>query len=110
MIEDDGSKRLRTQSQSFNLQGQYIAQNELTKKEEKKTIQELLNDPQLKVNLVCSCFIWLLSSFNFYLITFYLKYFPGNVFVNSLCFAGADMIAFISSGVILNKISVSRGL
>lgn len=73
-------------------------------------MKQLLQDPQLKTNLIGSCFIWLLSSFNFYLITFYLKKFPGNVYVNSLCFAGADMVAFISSGLILNKVTVSSGL
>lgn len=58
-------------------------------------------DTRLKINLVCSCMVWLHSSFNFYLITFYLKSFPGNMFVNSICFASADMIAYLCSGVVI---------
>ena len=59
---------------------------------------------------MCSCLIWLLSSFNFYLITFYLKSFPGNVYINSACFATADMVAFLSSGIILSKTTIRQGL
>ena len=51
--------------------------------------------------------MWLLSSFNFYLITFYLKSFPGNIYVNSLCFAFADFLAFIASGCMLKCSSIS---
>jgi hypothetical protein len=60
--------------------------------------------------LICSCFIWLFSSFNFYLITFYLKSFPGSIYINSSCFAVADMLAFLASGIILNKVTIKQGL
>lgn len=59
--------------------------------------------------MIASCFTWLFASFNFYLITFYLKYFPGNIFVNSLFFAAADAIAFSSSGIFLQKVTVTTG-
>ena len=67
-------------------------------------------EKKLRINLICSCIIWLLSSFNFYLITFYLKSFPGSIFVNSLCFALADVVAFLSSGLILKYFVTSQGL
>lgn len=54
--------------------------------------------------------MWLLSSFNFYLITFYLKYFPGIVYENSLCFACADLCAFLLSGLFLKYFTVSKAL
>ena len=41
--------------------------------------------------------------FNFYLITFYLKYFPGSIFKNSLWFALSDFVSFIISGVLLKQ-------
>ena len=106
-------------SESFSVQGSFIGMpggvtpndaNNKEAKEEKRGYGELLNDPVLKVNLIGSCFVWLLSSFNFYLITFYLKSFPGNIFVNSLCFASADMVAFLSSGVISKFYQVGQGL
>lgn len=54
--------------------------------------------------------IWLHGSFNFYLITFYLKYFPGNIFVNAMCFASADMVAYLSSGLVLKYLKIRQGL
>lgn len=77
---------------------------------QKKTFKDLWDNRRLKINLVSSCCIWLLSSFNFYLITFYLKSFPGSIYTNSACFAGADMIAFLTSGIVLNKVSIRQGL
>jgi len=65
------------------------------------SLGEILSVPILKKNLICSCFVWLLSAFNFYLITFYLKNIPGSIYLNSVLFALADMAAFLSSGIIL---------
>lgn len=42
--------------------------------------------------------------------TFFLKYFPGNIFENSLFFAASDLIAFGFSGIILKKARVNYGL
>lgn len=64
-------------------------------------IRELFKVKQLKINLLCSIMVWLHGSFNFFLITFYLKYFPGNIYINSMCFASADLIAYMSSGIVL---------
>ena len=69
--------------------------------EEVKGLRELWTNPDLKKNLIASCFVWLHGSFNFYLITFYLKYFPGNIFVNAMSFATADLIAYTSSGILI---------
>ena len=54
--------------------------------------------------------VWVNASFNFFLITFYLKYFPGNIFINSICFASADLIAYLSSGVVLKFFFIRQGL
>ena len=72
-----------------------------------QSIGALFAEPILLTNLISSCFTWLFASFNFYLITFYLKYFPGNIFVNSLCFAVADALAFSSSGIFLRFVTVA---
>ena len=42
-----------------------------------------------------------MCTFNFYLLTFSMKYFPGNIFGNSLAFAFSDVIAFILSGFLI---------
>ena len=50
-----------------------------------------------------------MSSFNFYMLTFFLKYFPGNIFENSLCFACSDLLAFTLSGVVIKYTRVTNG-
>jgi len=70
----------------------------------------MLPDRQLKMNLYGSIFLWMCSAFNFYLLTFYLKYFPGNIFENSMFFAFSDMIAFAMAGLVLKYTTVVRGL
>lgn len=50
------------------------------------------------------------ATFNFYLLTFYLKYFPGNIFSNSAYFACSDLIAFVLAGVVLNKCGMKTSI
>ena len=100
---------MKTHSESFNLQGSYLNEINLGVKKA-EVFKDLWPVPQLKMNLICSCLIWLLSSFNFYMITFYLKSFPGNIYINSACFAAADMIAYLSSGIVLSKTTIRQGL
>ena len=48
--------------------------------------------------------------FNFYLIIFYLKYFPGNIFTNSICFAAADLLSYTISSFIVRKTTTTKAL
>ena len=70
----------------------------------------MLKDAKLKRNLYGSTVLWGCSAFNFYLLTFFLKYFPGNIFENSLYFAASDLIAFTLSGCIIKLTKVRTGL
>lgn len=55
----------------------------------------------LRTNLWAAILIYSEASFNFYLLTFYLKYFPGNLFENSTYFACSDLLAFVLAGVFM---------
>ena len=113
MNEFKDVKKLRTHSESFSLAGSFINHTKQDPDQEdttKSTFNDLWSNQRLKINLISSCCIWLLSSFNFYLITFYLKSFPGSIYLNSACFAGADMIAFLTSGIVLNRVTIRQGL
>ena len=70
---------------------------------------EMWSDPTLRQNLIGSVILWAMCSFNFYMLTFFLKYFPGNIFENSLCFAGSDLVAFTLSGIVIKLTSVNNG-
>lgn len=78
--------------------------------DDNKGLKDLWSNSWLKVNLICSCFVWLFGSFNFYMLTFYLKYFRTNVYVSAMCFAVADMLAYLSSGIVCNFFSIRYGL
>jgi hypothetical protein len=51
-----------------------------------------------------------MSAFNFYLLTFFLKYFPGNIFVNSAFFAVSDFFGYACGGFIVKFSGVKKGL
>ena len=80
------------------------------KSKEEGSIKELIKDKDSRNNLLLSLVIWSVSCFNFYLLTFYLKYFPGNIFQNSLSFAVADIIAYAFAGTILKKTNTNKTL
>lgn len=66
--------------------------------------------PQLRTNLWASALLYAEATFNFYLLGFYLKYFPGNLFENSVYFACSDLTAFILCGVFLNYTSMRTSI
>ena len=70
---------------------------------------ELLHDKVLRSNLIGCIIIWSMCAFNFYLLTFFMKYFPGNIFENSLSFAISDVIAFTLSGLVIKRTTVVFG-
>jgi len=70
---------------------------------EKKKVswRDIWVDRILRTNLWAAILIYSEASFNFYLLNFYLKYFPGNIYENSTFFACSDLVAFILAGVFL---------
>ena len=64
----------------------------------------------MKTNLWAACLLYSEASFNFYMLTFYLKYFPGNIFQNSFCFAISDLCAFVLAGVALKTTTIQNGI
>lgn len=72
-------------------------------------IIELLHDKVLRSNLIGCIIIWSMCAFNFYLLTFFMKYFPGSIYKNSFSFALSDMVAFTLSGFIVKRMSVHNG-
>jgi hypothetical protein len=39
------------------------------------------------------------AAFNTFLITFYLKYIPGSIYVNNMYFSGSDLVGFLAAGI-----------
>ena len=49
---------------------------------------------------------WTTSSLNYYLMIFYLKYIPGNIYVNTTLSCVADLLGYTGSGIVMDKFGV----
>ena len=56
------------------------------------------------LNLVLMVILWSVSSLDYYLITFFMKYIPGNLFVNTSVSTTSELIAYIFSGFVYNAV------
>jgi hypothetical protein len=45
------------------------------------------------------CTVWLTSSFNYYLVSSLLKYFPGSIYVNSSIAALSEILSILAAGI-----------
>lgn len=62
--------------------------------------------PTLRMNLIASIILYMEATFNYYLLTFYLKYFPGSIFVNAGIFALSDLAAYAIAGILIKCVSI----
>jgi OCT family organic cation transporter-like MFS transporter 3 len=53
-------------------------------------------------NLILMVILWSVSSLDYYLITFFMKYVPGNLYVNTTVSTISELIAYIFSGFVYN--------
>ena len=73
---------------------------------QKSRVRELWEDSFLRRNLIASIVLWAMSAFNLYLLIFFLKYFPGNIYENSLCFAASDLVAYMTVGCLSKRMKI----
>jgi hypothetical protein len=62
------------------------------------------------VNLIVMIFAWLSATFCFYMISFELKYLPGNIFVNTYASAFGDLASTIVSGIVVRYLGIKYTL
>ena len=79
-------------------------------KSEQTAIQEILGDMNLKVNVVCMVMDFVSSSFCYYLISQQLKYLQGDVFINGLVSSCSELMAYLLSGALVNRIGLKNSL
>ena len=58
-----------------------------------QNLKIMYGNMNLRTNLMAMCIIWSVSGFNYYMLDFYVKYFPGNVFLNKGMFGLCDALA-----------------
>jgi hypothetical protein len=72
--------------------------------------RDIWADPAYRKNLKAASVLYMESTFCFYLLTFYLKYFPGSIFENAAIFAMSDLVAFIIAGIVLKCTTIGVGI
>lgn len=58
-----------------------------------------LKQPKIRNNLLIMCLCWLTCSLNNTLISFLLKYFPGNIFLNGFMSCTSELVGTFVSGL-----------
>lgn len=67
-----------------------------------------LNQRVVRVNLAVMGYMWAACSFGFYMIIFYLKYLPGNIYNNSLASGFTDLVAVICGGWLYSRFGIKK--
>eukprot|EP00347_Sterkiella_histriomuscorum_P006274 403353395 len=77
--------------------------------EQSKGIMQLIkSDPSILYNLILMIMNWCAASFTFYLLSFFIKYMPGDIFVNSIV-SGLCCFSLLMEGPIQKKLSTKVG-
>ena len=66
----------------------------------------ILQNKEYLHNMVCMIFVWISSSFGFYLINYQLKYIKGDMYLNSLVSSTSGVVAYCISGVLFEKVGL----
>jgi len=103
----DGDQYAR-QSDSRSRRSRSVGKFSVT--ENNMNLGDLWQDRIYRVNLIIMILSWSASSFCFYIIGFYIKYIPGDVFVNVITTCIADAVSSIGAGLIAQEIGTQRTL
>ncbi len=71
---------------------------------------DLCKNIRTRSNLIFSAVIWCALIVNYYILAFYLKYFPGNIFVNSFSMAGSDILSYLLAGIVIKKLGLTQSV
>ena len=81
-----------------------------TEVDNKNSFKKFLRSCLNLVNLIAFVYLFSVASFDYYLINFYLKYIPGNVFINMIVSSLSSSISGYVSGIIVLKIGAQNGM
>ena len=55
-------------------------------------------------------FLWISASFNYYLISYYMKYVEGSLYLNNILSQVAELFGYLISGFVINRFGLKRSL
>ena len=79
----------------------YGKQSYFSVKENSFTMVNLWEDGVYRLNLIIMIMAWSASSFCYFVIGFYIKYIPGNIFNNAISTGVADAVSAFSVGILV---------
>lgn len=71
-------------------------------------LSDLFNNKKYLINLIIIIAMWCASSICFFIIGFYLKYIPGNVFQNVIIVSVADQLSSVTAGILAQKLGAKN--
>jgi len=71
---------------------------------------DIFKDKIYMLNLVIIALSWSASTVCFYIIGFYIKYIPGDVFINIIIVSIADALSSIGAGIVASSIGAKKTL
>ena len=69
-----------------------------------------MSQPDIRINIILMSLCWLTCSFNYYMVGFLLKYFPGSIYVNGSISSLSELAAGLTAGLIYAKFGVKKSL
>lgn len=81
-----------------------------TKSKSDQSKEFFLKQPEIRVNLGVMAVVWLTSSFNYYLVSYLLKYFPGSIYMNSAISVCSELMSLAFSGIVYKAIGIKNCL
>lgn len=72
--------------------------------------KDIMNDNETTKKLTVMVIAWFVSCYGFYLMNFYMKYIPGNIYENSIYASIAQFIGVLSSGAFCQKFGPRKAL
>ena len=82
----------------------FETQTVATEAVDKKTTKYYLSIPSIRRNLAIMMLCWLTASFNYFMLSFLIKYFPGNIFANGMMSSISEMSGDLTIGLIYAKV------
>jgi hypothetical protein len=67
-----------------------------------------MSQPDIRINIILMSLCWLTCSFNYYMVGFLLKYFPGSIYVNGSISSLSEVAATLSAGYFYAKVGVKK--
>ena len=109
MYKYSGGDLVKSIKRSYGSLGGGLRESLLGKRPETGFWHSLMNK-QFLINFISVTFAWITSVYAYYLISFYVKYIPGDMYTNVIVASLSEVVSCLISGVISSYLGSKRTL